>query len=194
MPDKKVTNIVLAGVGGQGIILAGKILAEVAFRQGLAVKANELHGMAQRGGSVVSHVRFGPEVSSPLVGVGQADFILALEELEGLRQFHYLKNNGIAIIGQRRIMPAGLEGQTAYPEEAVQRLINHGFKAVPVPAFELAKKIGTPKVENVILLGALSSYLPWPEAAWAEVIREAVPAKTWEMNLTAFRTGRSSVK
>lgn len=195
MKNSKITNIVLAGVGGQGIILAGKIIAEVAFRQGLEVKANELHGMAQRGGSVTSHIRFGPEVDSPLVGEGQADFLLALEELEGLRQSHYLQPDGIAVINQRKILPAGLDsGASAYPEDAVPRLNRQGHKAISVPAFDLAKKIGTPKVENVILLGALSSYLPWPETAWAEVIREAVPAKTLEMNLTAFRTGRSSVR
>lgn len=191
MNKSKITNIVLAGVGGQGIILAGKILAEVAFRSGLMVKSNELHGMAQRGGSVISHVRFGPEVSSPLVSRGQADYLVALEELEGLRQIHYLKPGGTVVLNKRKVIPAGLDTHSdLYPQDVPDQLISLGYQVKEVPAFDLAKKIGTAKVENVVLLGALSSCLSFSESAWAEVIKEAVPAKTIEMNLAAFQQGR----
>jgi indolepyruvate ferredoxin oxidoreductase, beta subunit len=185
-----VTNVLFVGVGGQGIILASKTLAQAAFLQGLAVKDSELHGMAQRGGSVISHVRYGSEVYSPLIGVGQADFLVALEELEGLRNIHYARPGARIILNQRRIPPATVNDANPYPEDVQKQLEALGFKVDVIDGPETAKEIGNPKVENIIILGALSSYLDIPVKAIKEAVSGAVPGKTIEINLAAFDRGR----
>ncbi|MDH5768427.1 MAG: indolepyruvate oxidoreductase subunit beta [Nitrospirota bacterium] len=187
----EITSVLFAGVGGQGIILASKILAKCAFVSGYMVKESELHGMAQRGGSVTSHVRFGEEVYSPLIHRGKADFLVALEELEGLRYAYYLKSNGKVILNHRRIMPSSINLSSApYPEDVKSQLESIGFHVDDVNALEIAKNLGNLKVENIILIGMLSLYLPFPLSAWEMVIKESVPVKTIEINLTAFEKGR----
>ena len=186
-----IISVLFSGVGGQGIILASKILARCAFASGYMVKESELHGMAQRGGSVTSHVRFGEEVYSPLIHRGKADFLVAMEELEGLRYAYYLKPNGGVILNQRRIMPSSFTQDSAqYPEDVKSQLEAMGFHVDEVNALEIAKNLGNPKVENIILIGMLSLYLPFPLSAWELVIKESVPVKTIEINITAFEKGR----
>ena len=185
-----VTNILFSGVGGQGIILASRLVAKCAFNAGNAVKESEVHGMAQRGGSVVSHVRFGPEVFSPLIPVGKADFLVAMEELEGLRYTYFLKSQGRVILNTRKVPPPNLNLSTPYPEDAVSRLAAMGFQVDALDALEIAKKEGSPKIENIVLVGTLSPYLPFPVSVWEEAIRESVPAKFIDMNIAAFQRGR----
>jgi indolepyruvate ferredoxin oxidoreductase, beta subunit len=186
-----IINVLFSGVGGQGIILASKILAKCAFISGYMVKESELHGMAQRGGSVTSHVRFGEEVYSPLIPRGKADFLFALEELEGLRYAYYLKPDGNVILNQKRIMPSIINPANApYPEDVKSQLEAMGFHVDSVNAFEMATNLGNAKMENIILMGMLSQYLPFTISTWESVIKESVPAKTIEINIVAFQKGR----
>jgi indolepyruvate ferredoxin oxidoreductase beta subunit len=186
-----VKSVLFSGVGGQGIVLASAILAKCAFLSGLMVKESELHGMAQRGGSVISHVRFGSEVFSPLIPRGCADFMVALEELEGLRNDFYLKHGATVVISARRIAPlnAGIS-EAAYPEDAAARLAAAGFRVVAVDSLALARELGNMKVENVIMVGALSSFLDFPEEKWEQAISESVPKKTVQINIEAFKKGQ----
>jgi indolepyruvate ferredoxin oxidoreductase, beta subunit len=187
----KIINVLFSGVGGQGIILASKILAKCAFISGHMVKESELHGMAQRGGSVTSHVRFGEEVYSPLIPRGKADFLIALEELEGLRYAYFLRPNGYVILNQKRIMPSVMNPLHApYPEDVKIQLETMGFHVDSVNAFEIAANLGNAKMENIILMGMLSQYLPFTISTWEKVIKESVPLKTIEINLVAFQKGR----
>ncbi len=185
-----VINILFSGVGGQGIILAGRLLAKCAFNAGHMVKESEVHGMAQRGGSVVSHVRFGKEVFSPLIPVGKADFLVAMEELEGLRYTYFLKPRGRVVLNMRKVPPPHLNPSTPYPEDAVSRLNAMGFQVDELDALAIAKNAGSPKVENIVLVGTLSHYLPFPMSVWEETIRESVPSRFIDMNLAAFQRGR----
>ena len=187
----EIISVLFAGVGGQGIILASSILAKCAFNKGLMVKQSELHGMAQRGGSVISHVRFGKEVHSPLIPRGKADFIVALEELEGLRYNFYLKPGGVMILNKRKVVPPTADPlKSPYPEDVLKRLEDAGFRVMEIDAIEIANGLGNPKVENVIIVGALSSYLEFPLDTWESAVRDAVPRKTVELNMEAFRKGR----
>lgn len=187
-----ITSVLFSGVGGQGIILASRILAKCAFVSGYMVKESELHGMAQRGGSVTSHVRFGEEVYSPLIHKGKADFLVALEELEGLRYAYYLKPNGNVILNEKRIMPSSINPAIApYPEDVKSQLESMGFHVDNVNALEIANNLGNPKVENIIVMGMLSRYMPFPLSVWETVVKESVPAKTIEINLSAFEKGRA---
>lgn len=187
----ETTNVLFSGVGGQGIILASAILTKCAFVSGYMVKESELHGMAQRGGSVTSHVRFGEEVYSPLIRKGKADFLIALEELEGLRYADFLKPDGYVILNQKKVMPSVLNPDLApYPENVKFHLEAMGFHVDAVNAFEIANTLGNPKLDNIIIMGMLSRYLPFTISTWETVIRESVPAKTIELNLSAFKIGR----
>ncbi len=186
-----ITSILLAGVGGQGIVLASKILAKCAFSAGFMVKESELHGMAQRGGSVISHVRFGEEVYSPLIPGGKADFLVALEELEGLRYTYFLKPSAQVILNSKQVAPSVIIPENSrYPENIKEKLESSGFRVDAVKALEKAKELGNLKVENIILIGALSRYLPFTVEDWQRTIEESVPVKTIEINMKAFITGR----
>ena len=186
-----ITSILLAGVGGQGIVLASKILAKCAFTAGYMVKESELHGMAQRGGSVISHVRFGEEVYSPLIPGGKADFLVALEELEGLRYTYFLKSSAQVILNSKQVAPSIIIPENSrYPENIKEKLESLGFRVDAVKALEEAKELGNLKVENIILIGALSRYLPFTVEDWQRTIEESVPVKTIEINMKAFITGR----
>jgi indolepyruvate ferredoxin oxidoreductase beta subunit len=187
----ETTSVLFAGVGGQGIILASKILARCAFNEGLMVKESELHGMAQRGGSVVSHVRYGSEVYSPLIPLGRADFLVAMEELEGLRYEPYLRSGAAVVLNQRRVMPALVNPESGqYPPDAGAQLRARGFRVLELNALEMAKGLGNLKVENIILLGALSQHLSFTIELWERTIAESVPPKTVDLNLRAFHAGR----
>jgi indolepyruvate ferredoxin oxidoreductase beta subunit len=192
MPNKalKGRNIIICGVGGQGIILASEVLCHTAFLEGLDVKKSEVHGMAQRGGSVITHVRFGKKVYSPLIEEGTSDYILAFEKLEALRYKHYLKKAGHIIVDNREIPPMSvLVGQAQYPEDIDRKLMKLG-KIRFVDAAQIALELGNIRVVNIILLGVLSTYLDFTEKAWMKAIDDKVKEKFVDLNIRAFDRGR----
>lgn len=187
----ETVNVLFSGVGGQGILLASMILSKAAFQAGYMVKESELHGMAQRGGSVISHVRFGEEVHSPLIPKGRADFLVALEELEGLRNVFYLKPGGRIVLNRKKVVPPSANPDIApYPEDTESLMKSMGFSVDSVNALGTAQDLGNPKVENIIVMGILSRHLSFPLSTWEKVIRSSVPSKTVEINLSAFWKGR----
>ncbi len=190
-------NFLLAGVGGQGTILASDVLAEVALAAGLDVKKSEVHGMAQRGGSVNTHVRWDAgHVYSPLVSEGEADILLAFEEAEALRYVSYLRQGGVAVVNRQAIRPITVtSGGAHYPSEeelrAVYGRVTDRFYLVP--GAELAEKLGNARAANVVLLGALSSFLDVPADTWLAVIEKRVPSRYVALNRQAFLAGREAV-
>ncbi len=193
MTARPTVNVLLTGVGGQGVVLASTVLAQVAMAEGYDVKQSEVHGMAQRGGSVTSHFRFGDKVWSPLVPPGTADLLMAFEALEGLRYVKWLKPGGVLVYNALRINPSPVSaGLATYPED-VDSLIRAAWpEAKCVSANDLAAKAGTVKAANVAMLGAIAPTLPFAMETWQEVIRKAVPPKTIDVNLEAFRLGAES--
>lgn len=192
MSTYNVTNIVLVGVGGQGSVLAGQIIARVATLAGLSVATSEVHGMAQRGGSVFSTVRYGKDVLSPAVPEGTADILLAFEKLEALRYLHYLKVDGVAFVNDQRILPSIESLKLApYPDDKTieEALRRHTTHVALVPALEIAQELGAPALANTVMLGALSTVLDLPHAEWLQAITELVPPKTVELNRLAFEEG-----
>jgi indolepyruvate ferredoxin oxidoreductase, beta subunit len=186
-----VTSVMLVGVGGQGTILASDVLAKVAAASGLDVKLSEVHGMSQRGGSVDTVVRFGQHVFSPIIDPGGADHLVAFELLEAARWLHYCKPHGRLIVNERVIAPMPvLIGEYSVPTGIRAALEYEG--AVLLDAEGLACGVGAPRSANVVLLGALSVGLPFPENVWREVISGRVPGKTVEANLSAFDAGRAA--
>ncbi len=183
------TTVMLAGVGGQGTILAADVLAKVAAASGLDVKLSEVHGMAQRGGSVNTVVRFGESVASPITDPGRADHLVAFEMLEAARYLHYLRPEGRLMVNNRIIEPLPvLLGKASMPEDLEARLSSEG--AIFIDADQTACEAGSPKSANIVLMGALSVGLDFPESRWVEVISARVPPKTVEANLKAFEMGR----
>ena len=184
-----VKNILIVGVGGQGILLASELLSEVAFLSGCDVKKSEVHGMAQRGGVVSSHVRYGKKVYSPLIKEGDADVLLAFEMAEALRWSHFVRQNGVAVINEYQLIPpVALIQKLEYPENPVQQVKKRIQTVVPVSALKL---VSTPKVVNIFLLGVISNYLNLTESHWLEGLNKRVPRGTEEMNRTAFNDGRA---
>jgi indolepyruvate ferredoxin oxidoreductase beta subunit len=188
MPD-----VILSGVGGQGCVLSGRILAEAALAAGHDVKTSEVHGMAQRGGSVVCMVRWGDEVHSPLIPSGAADFILAFELLEGLRYLPYVSRQGAAIVNNYTLDPLPvLRGDETYPHNTVDRIEAVIPRTVVVEARDLAIEAGKARAAGSVLLGALSSFLDFPDEAWEEAILRSVPKKAREVNVRAFELGKKA--
>ncbi len=184
-----VKNIMIVGVGGQGTLLTSRILGNLAVRGGYDVKLSEVHGMAQRGGSVVTFVRYGQQVAEPIVEEGCADVLIAFEKLEALRYLHFLKEDGVVIVNDWRIDPITVVTRAAqYPEDVIKTLQGAG-KTVVVEATKAAKEIGAPKAFNVIVLGAAARYVGFDKQDWLKVIEETVPEKTVEVNLKAFEAG-----
>ncbi len=193
MTARPTMNVLLAGVGGQGVVLASYVLSQVAMSEGYDVKQSEVHGMAQRGGSVVSHFRFGDKVWSPLVVQGTADLLMAFEALEALRYLNWLKPGGELVYNALRINPSPVSaGLATYPEDIYGLIKATWSNAKCVNANELAAKAGTVKAANVAMLGAISPALPFATDTWEAVIRRAVPPKTIDVNLQAFRLGAQS--
>jgi len=189
--ENNVTSICITGVGGQGIILASNIISKLALESGMDVKKSEIHGMSQRGGSVISEVRFGNKVYSPIVPDGSADIILSFEKMETLRYMGKLKKNGLIIVNEQEIYPAPvLEGKEKYPDDIMERLKSGTETIVTVNAVEEAKKLNNIKTVNIIILGTLSNYLPFELSLWEKVIKSSVPAKTIDINMKAFMIGR----
>lgn len=195
-PQERATNFLFAGVGGQGTLLAADVVALVGVELGLDVKKSEVHGMAQRGGSVTSHVRWGDLVHSPLITPGEADFFIAFERLEALRYADLLRPGGTLLISDYRIPPVSVSsGNDAYPSDAEERAayggaIQHCFY---LPAIDMAREIGNTRVNNVVMLGALSAFLGVPDTTWLTVISRRVPARHVEVNEAAFAAGRDYV-
>lgn len=192
----ELTNVMIVGVGGQGVILASNILCEVALQSGLDVKKSEVHGMSQRGGVVSSHIRFGEKVYSPLISAGTSDAVLAFESSEALRFSHEVKKGGLLIVSTKKIKPpsGGGKKSASYPEDAIDdaRKVCAG-KVVAIDAEKIALELGNPKLTNTILLGAVSDGLKIPQQVWHDTIANMVPANTVEINLQAFERGRLAV-
>ena len=183
-------NMLLSGVGGQGVVLASFVLSHVALAEGYDVKQSEVHGMSQRGGSVTSHFRFGEKVWAPLVSPGAADILMAFESLEALRYINWLKPGGLLVYNAQKINPSPVAaGLATYPEDIDAKITAAWPRVQCVKANELAAKAGTVKSANVVMLGAVSPALPFEKATWEEVIRRAVPPKSVDVNMEAFRLG-----
>jgi indolepyruvate ferredoxin oxidoreductase, beta subunit len=191
----KPLDFVIVGVGGQGILLASDVLCQVGVAMGYDVKKTDVHGMAQRGGSVVSHVRLGDAVHSPVVATGAADFLLAFEKLEACRWVGFLRCDGVAVVNDERIPTLALVGSPAkYPDDdaIVHLLATHAADVAIVPAARVASELGNPRVANVVLLGSLSHYLETPAEVWQQALKTRVPARFLELNLRAFELGRQA--
>jgi indolepyruvate ferredoxin oxidoreductase beta subunit len=185
------TNVLIVGVGGQGVLLASEILCEIARIMGLDAKKSEVHGMSQRGGVVTSHVRFGKKVYSPLIPEKEADIILAFEIAEGLRWIDELKEGGTMIASNQRIVPPIVStGKFDYPTEIEKRIKEKAHSAKIVDAFAIAKNLGNTRLVNTILLGVLSQSIDLEEEKWLEVIERMAPKNTGEINKKAFLEGR----
>lgn len=183
-------NIVLAGVGGQGILLASEIIAQAAMVAGFAVKTNEVHGMAQRGGSVLGQIRYGKEVHSPLVEVGTAHVLGALESIESLRCVDYLAPDGLAVVSQQQVIPITVSsGQAKYPDDAEARIRKVFPRLIYADAVGVASGLGNVRCSNLVILGALSTSLSLPREAWEQAIRDCVKPKFVDLNLRAFAAG-----
>ena len=188
----KTQNVFLCGVGGQGVLLAAKIVAGAAELSGLEVRSNEIHGMAQRGGSVTAHVRFGTNVFSPLIPEGEADVLGALEHIEALRWAHFLKPDGVAAVSAQSIVPTTVSsGAAKYPDDVPGLLAKTFTNLKYADCVAKALEIGDARCANIILCGMLSTALVLEPSAWEESIRTRLPAKAAEMNIKAFNLGRT---
>ncbi len=188
----QVKSIVICGVGGQGILLASDILADVCLESGYDVKKSEVHGMSQRGGDVISTVRYGEKVYSPIIGENSADIILALEKLEALRNIPYLKSDGKLIVNDYRWDPLPVaSGLDSYPEEVLEVLKSNVRNIYIVDGAKIAKEAGNLRTMNVVLLGVLSLFLDFSKEIWIKVMEKRIPSKYLEMNLIAFEKGRN---
>jgi len=200
-PSRVPFNLLVVGVGGQGVIMVSKLIALLAQKQGYEVKQSEVHGMAKRGGSVFSHVRFGRQVWSPTIPKGEVDVLIALEWAEGLRWLTYLKpDTGIFICDTKRIVPPFAcrdrrpGAAMRYVRETQAEVIAHVAEGYAIDATSMAEELGNERAANVVLLGALSAALHFPVAEWEQVVAEFVPKKTVAVNIEAFRRGRSWIE
>lgn len=191
----KTTNVSLVGVGGQGILLTSDILAKTATLAGLDVKKSEIHGMAQRGGSVISQVRFGEKVYSPIIADGASDLLVSFERLEALRWRHLLAPDGKVLINDMNLTPVTVSSgqQPAVPDLAA-RLKAEYPRALYIDAMGLAKQVGNTRAMNMVVAGALSTLTPFGVEVWGQAMRERIPAKLLDMNIKAFEAGRSAAQ
>ena len=184
-------NVMIVGVGGQGSLLASKLLGKLLLTKGYDIKVSEVHGMSQRGGSVVTYVRFGDKVYSPIIDKGEADFIVSFEMLEAARYTEFLKPNGKIIANTQQINPMPvITGAAEYPAELEAKIKSAGADLVAVDALSLAEQAGSSKAVNIVLMGILSKYFDFTEEEWLEAIENSVPAKFLELNKKAFALGR----
>ena len=189
----ETTSVMIVGVGGQGTVLAGKLLGRLLLSEGFDVKVSEVHGMSQRGGSVVTYVRFGRRVYSPVIDKGGADFIVAFEMLEAARHIEWLKATGKIVANTQQIDPMSvLSGKECYPSGLEQAIRAAGADLVTLDCLSLAKEAGSAKAVNLVLLGCLSRFFEIDEDAWFEAIEDTVPAKFLELNRRAFALGRQT--
>ena len=185
-------NIMIVGVGGQGTLLASKLLGRLLLGRGYDVKVSEIHGMSQRGGSVVTYVRYGDKVYSPIIDKGQADYILSFELLEAARWTEYLRPQGKIITNIQEVSPMPvITGAAQYPDGILEKLAATGANLLAIDALSLAEQAGSAKAVNVVLMGVLSTLLDIPEEAWQASLEACVPAKFLELNRRAFALGRN---
>ena len=186
-------NVMIVGVGGQGSLLASKLLGRLLMSRGYDIKVSEVHGISQRGGSVVTYVRFGDKVYSPVIDKGQADFIVSFELLEAARWTSYLKPQGKIIVNTQQINPMPvIIGAAEYPENLVQKMVDAGLNVDAMDALSLAEQAGNAKAVNLVLMGRLSRYFDIPEEEWMAAIEQSVPPKFLELNKKAFALGRDA--
>lgn len=186
-----VKNIMIVGVGGQGALLASKTLGKVLLDAGYDVKVSEVHGMSQRGGSVVTYVRYGDKVYSPIIDKGEADFIVSFEMLEAARYVDYLKKDGQIVVNTQQIDPMPvITGAAKYPENLEKTMQAAGIKVDAVDCLSLAEQAGTAKAVNIVLMGRLSRYMDFAEEVWIKAIEKLVKPQFLEMNKKAFVLGR----
>ena len=184
-------NILFAGVGGQGILLASEITAYALLSAGYDAKKSEVHGMAQRGGSVTAQLRYGDKVYSPLIEPGKADILISFELMETARYLPYLHKESKVIVNTQQIKPPAVaNGQIEYPVNALDSITAHGIEVVRVDAFDIARDAGEAKAANVVMVGAMSTFLPMDVGAYEEIINTRVPERFREVNLKAFAAGR----
>jgi indolepyruvate ferredoxin oxidoreductase beta subunit len=190
--EMQTADFIVAGVGGQGSLLASDVIAEVGLAAGYDVKKSDVHGMAQRGGAVISHVRWGPQVASPLVELGRADFLLALEVIESVRWLGYLKPGGAVIVNHQQIPPAStVFGDDVYPalEDVLSKLSEVAGRVILVEGTRIADDLGNARAMNAVILGALATLLDVSQEQWLEVLLTRVPPKAVELNRRAFLAG-----
>ena len=186
----EVKSVLIVGVGGQGTLLAGRLLGNAMLRAGYDVKVSEVHGMSQRGGSVVTYVRYGKEVASPIIEEGGADYILAFEQLEAARFLPWLKPDGTIIVNTQCIDPMPvITGAAQYPENLIAKMEEKGVDVVAADALSLAEQAGSVKAVNVVLIGVMAKRMSLSKEDWMETIRATVPQKFIDMNLKAFELG-----
>ncbi len=182
-------NIMVVGVGGQGTLLTSRIIGKTALKQGYDVKLSEVHGMAQRGGSVVTFVRFGEKIYEPVVEEGNVDVLISFEKLEALRYAHFLKKDGVLIVNDCRIDPMTVViGAKEYPQNILEGL-TATHRVFTIDGGKIAKELGNSKVLNSVVLGLAAKHIGFKEEDWTEVLKETVPQKTVEINLNAFKVG-----
>ena len=184
-------NVMIVGVGGQGSLLASKLLGYLLLNEGYDVKVSEVHGMSQRGGSVVTYVRFGEKVYSPVIDKGEADFIVSFEKLEAARYVEYLKKGGRIVVNTQEIDPMPvITGAASYPENLIDKMEAEGIAVDAMDCLSLAEQAGSAKAVNLVLMGRLSRYFDIPEEKWISAIEKCVPEKFVEMNKRAYALGR----
>lgn len=184
-------NIMIVGVGGQGSLLASKMLGKLLLSQGYDVKVSEVHGMSQRGGSVVTYVRYGDHVYSPVIEQGEADMIISFEQLEAARWLPYLKDGGKIVVSTQMIDPMPvITGAMAYPQDLIAKMRAAGADVDGVDALALAEQAGSSKAVNIVLMGRVSRYFDFPLEAWHQALEESVPSKFIKLNRKAFALGR----
>ncbi len=186
-------NVMIVGVGGQGSLLASKLLGHLLMEQGYDVKVSEVHGMSQRGGSVVTYVRYGDKVCSPVIDKGEADFIVSFEVLEAARWLSYLKPDGQIVTSTQQIDPMPvITGAAQYPEDLVNKMLATGAKVDALDSLALAEQAGSAKAVNLVLMRRLSKYFDFSDEAWQKSIEACVPAKFLELNKKAFDLGKNT--
>ncbi len=187
---RKVTNIMIVGVGGQGSLLASRLLGNVLLNQGYDVKVSEVHGMSQRGGSVVTYVRFGEKVYSPVIDKGEADYIVSFEKLEGARYLSYLKKDGKLVVNTQEIDPMPVViGAMAYPCDIIGKMEAEGAQVIAFDALPVAEALGNAKATNIVLMGVLAKQMDFPKEVWQQALEACVPERFLELNRTAFEKG-----
>ena len=186
-------SIMIVGVGGQGSLLASRIIGNVLLSRGFEVKVSEVHGMSQRGGSVVTYVKYGDEVNSPVIVKGEADIIISFEQLEAARWLPFLKKGGHLVTSTQQIDPMPvINGAAVYPENIIEKIKAQGVDVIAVDALTLAEQAGTAKASNVVLMGVVSTKMPFEESVWQAALEQCVPAKFLELNKKAFALGRAA--
>ena len=188
-------NVMIVGVGGQGSLLASRLLGNVILAKGYDVKVSEVHGMSQRGGSVVTYVKYGEKVFSPVIEKGEADVIISFEQLEAARWLPYLKKGGKVITSVQKLDPMPvITGAASYPEDLIEKMRAKGIDVTAVDALSLAEKAGNSKASNVVLMGVVSTKTDFEDEIWQQALEQCVPPKFLDLNKKAFELGKNAAK